>query len=254
MEDINLFEAFLAAALGAIFGSYATLFAYRLPLKESCFGRYFGKKSRCPNCESIIKTRDLIPVLNWIFTLGRCRNCQTKIPRTHLFIELATTILFIICYLNFSFSENFIIYSLISVTFVILLVTDYTHKSFPNPLLIFLLILLIINRILLEQSIFGIIYSSLIGVICATAFYQIFYKKCKNIFFNQQQSFDYIKIILIASIGLLPFEFLLYFLIILINFIILLLFNMAKNNGKYVFSYIAILPLLFLLLFPFLTI
>jgi leader peptidase (prepilin peptidase)/N-methyltransferase len=75
----QFFGIIISAAFGAIFGSYATLFAYRLPLNESCFGRYFGPKSRCPQCDTIIRTRELIPLVNWLFTLGRCKNCQTKI-------------------------------------------------------------------------------------------------------------------------------------------------------------------------------
>ena len=70
MDQINfIFELIIASAFGAIFGSYATLFAYRLPRGESCFGRYFGPKSRCGNCGSTIITRDLIPLLNWILLL-----------------------------------------------------------------------------------------------------------------------------------------------------------------------------------------
>ena len=72
-------ELIIVIAFGCNFGSYATLFAYRLPRGESCFGRYFGQKSRCPNCNSIIKTRDLIPLINWIITFGKCRNCHVKI-------------------------------------------------------------------------------------------------------------------------------------------------------------------------------
>ncbi len=254
MEDVNLLEILLSAAFGAIFGSYATLFAYRLPLKESCFGRYFGKKSRCPKCEAIIKTRDLIPVLNWLFTLGRCRNCGVMIPRTHLFIELATTILFIICYLKFSFSEEFIIYSLISVSCIILLVTNFTHKVFPQALLIFLLFLVVVNRILLDQSIFDLIYSGILGVLCSAIFYYIFYKNGKNLFANQEQTFDYLKFILIASLALSQINFILFFLIIVTNFLVLLLFKMVESSRKYGFGYVFIFPFYLLLLFPVLTI
>ncbi len=254
MEYVNLFELLLSAVFGAIFGSYATLFAYRLPLKESCFGRYFGKKSRCPNCEKIIKTRDLIPVLNWLLTLGKCRNCKFKIPRTHFFIEIATTASFILCYLNFSFGEEFIIYSLISVSCIILLVTSFTHKSFPQSLLIFLLVLVVINRVLVDQEIFGLIYSAIIGVVCATFFYHIFYKNNSTLFATQEQTFDYVKFILIASLALAKVEFLLFFLIIMINFTVLLLLNMVKSTRKYGFGYVFILPFLAILLFPLLTI
>ena len=78
----NFFGIIFSGIFGAIFGSYATLFSYRLPLKESCFGRYFGPKSRCPNCGNVIKTKELIPVVNWFFTLGKCSKCKTKIPKS----------------------------------------------------------------------------------------------------------------------------------------------------------------------------
>lgn len=245
----SIFELIIAAGFGAIFGSYATLFAYRLPLGESCFGRYFGKKSRCPRCGTIIKTRDLIPLFNWFFTLGKCRSCSAKIPRTHLFIELATTTLFVICFVKFSFSESFIIYALICVSCVILVVTDYTHKVFPQALLNFLLVIIVVNRVLQDQEIFGMIYSGVIGVIFATFFYQIFYKKCQGFLANQEQSFDYAKFILICAVALSQLEFIFYFFMILANFAVLLIFDAPGKKIKNSFGYILIIPLLLLLLF-----
>lgn len=246
----NFFELIIAAGFGAIFGSYATLFAYRLPLNESCFGRYFGKKSRCPRCNSIIKTRDLIPLFNWFFTLGKCRVCKAKIPRTHLFIEVATTFLFVICYIKFSFSENFIIYSLIAVSCVILTVTDYTHKVFPQALLNFLVTMLAINRVLQEQTVINLIYSGVIGVLGAVFFYQIFYKKCAGVFASEQQSFDYTKFILIAAVGLSQIDFIFYLLIIILNFTVLLIFDIPSKRNRYSFGYVFTIPLICLLLAP----
>lgn len=246
----NFFELIIAAGFGAIFGSYATLFAYRLPLNESCFGRYFGKKSRCPRCNNIIKTRDLIPLFNWLFTLGKCRSCKAKIPRTHLFIEVFTTLFFVICYLKFSFSENFIIFSLICVSCVILTVTDYTHKVFPQPLLNFLVSILLVNRVLQDQTIINVIYSGVLGILGASFFYQIFYKKCHGLFASQDQSFDYTKFILIASVGLSQINFIFFLLIIIFNFTILLVLNIPSKRNRYSFGYIFTIPLIGLLLFP----
>ena len=248
MEEIV--NIFLAATFGAIFGSYATLFAYRLPLKESCFGRYFGPKSRCPVCSSIIKTRDLVPLFNWLFTLGRCRNCQTKIPRTHLFLEVATTILFTTCYLKFGWSEEFILYALLSVSLAILLVCDYTHKVFPFQALNFILISSLLIRVLQEHEIIGIIYSLTAGVIFASIFYQIFHVKSKGKFANQDQVFDYIKFILIASVAMPIKEFLFYFLTIMVIFTTLLMFNLLKKKKHSSFGYVLIIPFLWIILFP----
>ena len=161
----NIFEIIFVIAFGAIFGSYATLFAYRLPREESCFGRYFGKKSRCPNCGFTIITRDLIPLLNWIITCGKCRSCKTKIPRIHLFVELSTTILFLICYLNFGFTEMFIINCLIAVALVVIMACDITHKRFPREALIFLLFFVTINRVLFDQTLINIVSSLSFGIV-----------------------------------------------------------------------------------------
>jgi len=241
MEQV--FGIVISIMFGAIFGSYATLFAYRLPLGESCFGRYFGPKSRCPKCDRIIKTRELIPLINWLITLGKCRGCGAKIPKTHLFVEVATTTLFVICYLKFSFSEDFIIFSLLSVACVILITTDYTHKIFPNSLLNFILLLSVASRILVDQNIIDVVYAALIGIIAAVCFYQIFYKYCED-FLEQSQVFGYTKFIIISSIYFQLQEFLTYFSAVLIFMSFCLLINSNKKNN---YGYILILPFLYLL-------
>jgi prepilin signal peptidase PulO-like enzyme (type II secretory pathway) len=256
-QHMNLYKYFMeqtfgiiiAAAFGAIFGSYATLFAYRLPLGESCFGRYFGPKSRCPECDAVIKTRDLIPLINWLFTLGRCRNCETKIPRTHFFIELATTILFVICYINFSFSEEFIIYSMISVGLVILLATDFTHNSFPDAILNFILMFGLASRVLQDQNISDVIFSAAIGVIFSVIFYQVFYKKTNGIFASQTQSFDYTKFILLASVCMQVESFLLYFVIVMTILTLLLILKVPSKKNRNNFGYALIIPFAYILLF-----
>lgn len=247
---MEIFGIIISAAFGAIFGSYATLFAYRLPLNESCFGRYFGPKSRCPKCDSIIRTRELIPLINWLFTLGKCTHCQTKIPLTHLFIEAACTILFVICYLQFSFGEEFIIYSLISVICVILIVTDFTHKVFPFQLLNVLLTIGLMNRVLIDQTILNSVYSLLFGVILSTVFYQIFHKYFPRIFAGEGSSFDYIKFILIASLCLDLPNFLLYFLAVMIIFslTIYIAISSKKSDSSLRFGSALIVPFLWLML------
>ncbi len=247
MEQI--FGILLSAAFGAIFGSYATLFAYRLPLGESCFGRYFGKKSRCPQCNSIIRTRELIPLINWLFTLGRCKSCQTKIPRTHLFIEAATTLAFVLCYIKFSFSQEFMLYALISVGLVILLATDYTHHVFPQQVLNFILMLGLANRVLQDQNVIDVTYSAAIGVIFSVIFYQIFYKKTGHLFANQEQSFDYTKFILIAAVCLNQSLFLFYFLTVMMTLTTFVVFKIPSKKKRSNFGYALIVPFFWLMIY-----
>ena len=245
MEIIS--GAIVAAVFGAVFGSYATLFAYRLPRGESCFGRYFGKKSRCPNCESIIKTRDLIPLLNWLFTLGRCRSCKVKIPRIHFFVELSTTLLFIFCYLKFSFSESFMIHAMICVGLVVLLASDFTHKTLPQAMLIFILMFVIANRILIDQTTINMVYSAVVGVIFSVIFHQIFYKKAAGFFASESQSFDYTKFILLASLYLDITAFIYYFFMVMVILTILLMLKIPSQKQRGGFAYALIIPFIVLM-------
>jgi prepilin signal peptidase PulO-like enzyme (type II secretory pathway) len=248
MSGEQIFGLILAITFGAIFGSYATLFAYRLPRGESCFGRYFGQKSRCPNCNAIIKTRDLIPVINWIITLGKCRNCSVKIPRIHFFVEVTTTTLFALCYLKFSFTENFILYAMISVGLVILLACDYTHKVFPQSILLFVTTAIVAFRSVNEGTIVNMINSSAVGVICATVFYQIFYKRVGGFFASESQSLDYTKFILIAGLALNVNALLAYFFVVMLLLTTMLILKIPSKKPNLTFGYVLIIPLIFLLL------
>lgn len=247
---MEIFGIILSAVFGAIFGSYATLFAYRLPLGESCFGRYFGPKSRCPQCNTMIRTRELIPLVNWLFTLGRCKSCQTKIPRTHLFIELSTTILFVLCYLQFGFSENFMIYSLISTGLVILAACDFTHKKFPEQILNFILMIGLANRVLQDGTTVDAVFSVAIGIIFSVIFYQVFYKKTNGLFATQSQSFDYTKFILISSVCLELRLFLFYFFAVMLTLFTILLLDIPNKKKRSNFGYSLIIPFIYLMLYP----
>lgn len=244
----NILSLILVVAFGAIFGSYATLFAYRLPRNESCFGRYFGKKSRCPNCNSTIITRDLIPLINWVITFGKCRFCKIKIPRIHFFVEFLTTTLFVFCYLNFGFTEKFIINSLIAVSLVILMAIDITHKKFTDPALIFLLFFVTINRIVEENTMINIVHSLLVGIIFTAIFFKLFIKKFVELFANENQYFDYIKLILIAAVALNYQNFIFYFILILTILILLLSFKIFSIKKNISLGFVFIIPLIWMLI------
>lgn len=244
----NLFEILMVLVFGAVFGSYGTLFAYRLPRGESCFGRYFGKKSRCPNCGVTILTRDLIPIINWIITCGKCRSCKTKIPRIHLFVELSTTILFLFCYLNYGFTEIFVINCLIASSMVVIMACDFTHKKFTDQALIFLLFFCTINRILYDQILLNIVYSLVLGILASVIIYKLVYKRLKYIFLSEEQIFDYIKLILIASIALEYQTFIFYFFEVLFILTILSIFKLFNKRNIISIGYVFVFPLMWMLI------
>ncbi len=76
----------LAAALIAPFvGSILGVLAVRLPARRSVLvGR-----SRCPNCQTTLGIADLVPIVSWLATRGRCRHCGAPVDRFYPAIELA---------------------------------------------------------------------------------------------------------------------------------------------------------------------
>src|SRR3954452_3943046 len=83
------FAIALAALLGATFGSFFNVVAYRLPRGESLS----HPGSRCPSCETPIKAYDNIPVLGWLWLRGRCRACGEPISWRYPLVEFATAAL-----------------------------------------------------------------------------------------------------------------------------------------------------------------
>jgi prepilin signal peptidase PulO-like enzyme (type II secretory pathway) len=80
-------EWLLAAALGTAAASSVQLFADRASANPSP-GALQGR-SRCPECATALKARDLVPILGFTLLLGRCRSCHAHIPWQHLVGEVA---------------------------------------------------------------------------------------------------------------------------------------------------------------------
>ncbi|MGN0480697.1 MAG: prepilin peptidase, partial [Lachnospiraceae bacterium] len=70
--------------IGLFFGETANLLIDRLPEKDS---KLF-KRSHCTKCGSDIKWYDSIPLVSYIFLLGRCRHCEAKISLQYPVIDL----------------------------------------------------------------------------------------------------------------------------------------------------------------------
>ncbi len=77
------------ALLGAIFGSFLNVVAYRLPRGESLA----TPGSHCPSCEAPIKPYDNVPVFAWLWLRGRCRSCGERISARYPLVEAATAML-----------------------------------------------------------------------------------------------------------------------------------------------------------------
>jgi len=120
----------LAAVVGAVFGSFLNVVAYRLPRGESLS----RPRSRCPQCQTQIRAYDNVPVLSWLALRGRCRTCRTPISARYPLVEAVTGLLCALVVYDQGPDED----ALLGLALVLLLVPitliDLDHRIIPNKL------------------------------------------------------------------------------------------------------------------------
>ncbi len=120
----------IAAVLGAVFGSFLNVVAYRLPRGESLS----RPRSRCPHCETPIRPYDNVPVLSWLLLRGRCRSCRAAISPRYPLVEAATGLLCGLVVIVKGADAD----ALLGLALVLLLVPitliDLDHRIIPNRL------------------------------------------------------------------------------------------------------------------------
>ncbi len=79
------------AILGLFVGSFLNVAIHRYPLEGESVSH--PKRSRCPNCKTVLTWKENIPLLSWTLQLGRCRTCAWKIPWRYPLVELLTAVL-----------------------------------------------------------------------------------------------------------------------------------------------------------------
>ncbi len=87
--------------IGALsIGSFLNLIIYRIPRHESLL----GPRSHCPLCRHALYSRDLIPVLSFVWLGGRCRYCKQAIKLRYFQVEIITALGYIAIYDKWGFS------------------------------------------------------------------------------------------------------------------------------------------------------
>ena len=118
------------ALLGIAVGSFLNVCIDRLPAQESLV----FPASHCASCRHRLSVKELIPVLSYIWLRGRCRYCNTPIPRRLLWVEVGTGVLFAYLYWHYGFSIELAVVTLYCCLFLVLMVIDLEHHILPNKL------------------------------------------------------------------------------------------------------------------------
>ncbi len=69
--------ALLGGVLGLVIGSFLATILVRWPKGENAL----AGRSRCDACGTVLRARELVPILSWLVRRGRCRACGAWIDR-----------------------------------------------------------------------------------------------------------------------------------------------------------------------------
>lgn len=143
------------AYFGLIIGSMLNMLSYRLPLIWGYTLKGFNShhslmnRSHCPKCDHVIAWYDNIPIFSYLALGGRCRHCDTAIPKEYLLTELFTGIIFAVLSI-ISPNWDLLLFSIDAVIFSLLILIakiDIAIYKIPNKLSAFLFVALLVRSV-----------------------------------------------------------------------------------------------------------
>jgi leader peptidase (prepilin peptidase)/N-methyltransferase len=127
-DPVQVVFGLFALAFGGLFGSFANVCIYRLPLGLSIV----RPGSRCPACGHPVRPFDNVPVLAWLLLRGRCRDCRVPIPIRYPLVEALVAFLFLGSFVLFGPSLFAVAGAVLATAAVILTATDLEHRILPD--------------------------------------------------------------------------------------------------------------------------
>lgn len=147
--------------LGFMAGNFACSLVHRLPRGKSILEH----KPYCGVCAHPLSERDLWPVIGVLLLKHKCRYCNAPIPMSHLWTELLIGALFAVCFIQFSFSQDFILVAGIGVFLIILACIDVNEARIMPSVVVVTMMLGMLYRAVHDAEIFGFLQGGLFGLV-----------------------------------------------------------------------------------------
>lgn len=170
---------------GAALGSFVAVIGSRyntgLPFLK---GRSF-----CFSCNTQLKNKDLIPIFSFLSLGGKCRYCQSKIPKETLIIEILMGVLSVLAFFksglfasdpsllittNYLLLLNYLLLTAIFAVILLISVYDLKHFIIPDSFLISLFVFSALYTLVLATSYWLLFTNFLSGIVLALPFLLIF--------------------------------------------------------------------------------
>lgn len=156
---MNIPFIILLLLLGASWGSFLNVVAYRLPKKKT----FLKGRSKCPYCEKVINWYDMIPVLSWLLLRGKCRFCKHKLSLQYFIAEIASGALFLLGGFLISDWIHLFLYIVVISFFIILFIYDMRAYIIPDIVSIPAIVIIFILNYIFTRDIISIFLGALIG-------------------------------------------------------------------------------------------
>ncbi len=124
----NPFEITIGFLFGLFIGSFLNVCIYRIPANKSIV----WPASNCPGCHTPIRFYDNIPVLSYIWLLGKCRSCDGPISIRYPLVELLSGAFAGLCVLKFGFTLAAAIYFVFIAALLVITFIDMDHRIIPD--------------------------------------------------------------------------------------------------------------------------
>ncbi len=152
---------------GSIIGSFLNVCIFRMPIEKSVV----RPRSYCPACNKAILWYDNIPLLSYLFLMGKCRFCKGKIALRYFLVELITATALLLFFNIYGFGFKFFYYAIFICGLIVATFVDIRHRIIPDEISVGGIIagfLLNVSRIILPSSKLQApshIINSLLGII-----------------------------------------------------------------------------------------
>jgi leader peptidase (prepilin peptidase)/N-methyltransferase len=130
MGWLDAILTFAATALGAIIGSFLNVVIHRYPRGESIV----FPPSHCGTCNAVVKPYDNVPVLSYLWLLGRCRACRAPFSARYPLVELANALFYLAIFLETGLTAGFVAVAAIVSMTIVLIFIDLEIQILPDAI------------------------------------------------------------------------------------------------------------------------
>ncbi len=135
LPDTPLVTAYFAVVVGLLglcMGSFLNCLAWRLTHGESVM----HGRSHCTTCGHVLGPRDLVPVLSWALSHGRCRYCGSKVSARYPATELLCAIIYVSIFCRYGLTPETVELIAFASVLLVLSLTDLDDYIIPNPTIV----------------------------------------------------------------------------------------------------------------------